>query len=149
MIKKILAVVAVAVATLAAVAWAQEARLDLYRFNPQWFTRGIYVGPEESPNVSATTANKITRTLGGSISFNFGSKSITCEDSTAITVTGAQVSDPCFVGPPDTLDAGGGGNSSFTCYVSAADAVKVRHCASGTADDPNTATFNVRVISAQ
>ena len=149
MTKKIIAVAAVAIATLAAVAWSQDSRLDLYRFNPQWFTRGIYIGPEASPNVAATSANQITRTLGGSISFNFASKSITCEDSDAITVTGARVSDPCFVGPPDTLDAGGGGNSSFTCYVSAADAVKVRHCAAGTADNPNTATFNVRVISAQ
>jgi hypothetical protein len=96
------------------------------------------------------TANAITKSLGGSIAFDFASVTITCEDSTGITVTGAVAGDACFVGPPTTISGAGTGlHSSFTCYVSAADTVKVRHCAAGTADNPASATYYVRVFSAQ
>lgn len=99
---------------------------------------------------SSTETNAITRTLSGSIAFDFASVTITCEDSTGITVTGAVAGDACFVGPPTTVSGAGTGlHSSFTCYVSAADTVKVRHCAAGTADNPASATYYVRVISAQ
>ena len=92
------------------------------------------------------TANRVTRALGFSAVIDFASTTITCNDSNAITVTGAQAGDPCFVGPPTS---GGSTNASYTCYVSAADTVKVRHCAAGTADDPASATFFGRVISSQ
>ena len=87
----------------------------------------------------------ITRTLGASAVIDFASSTIVCTDSSAITVTGALAGDPCFVGPPAAI----ANNSSFTCYVSAADAVKVRHCPAGTAIDPASATYFVRVVSGQ
>lgn len=111
----------------------------------QWFKSGFFVGPAAS---TTTAANRIDNVLAGSITFDFASVTITCEDSTGITVTGAAVNDPCFVGPPTTISGAGTGlHSSFTCYVSAADTVKVRHCAAGTADNPASATYTVRVIS--
>lgn len=113
----------------------------------QLFKSGFFVGPRST---AAVAGNRVTRTLAGSITFDFASVTITCEDSTGITVTGAAVNDPCFVGPPTTISGAGTGlHSSFTCYVSAADTVKVRHCAAGTADNPASATYTVRVISAQ
>ena len=112
-----------------------------------WFRAGFWVMPI-SLGAQTSTANKVTRMLAGSATIDFASVTITCEDSAAITVTGAAVNDPCFVGPPTTISAASTGlHSNFTCYVNAADAVKVRHCAAGTADDPASATFEVRVIS--
>ena len=111
----------------------------------QWFKSGFFVGPAAT---TTTAANRIDNVLAGSITFDFASVTITCEDSTGITVAGAAVNDPCFVGPPTTISGAGTGlHSSFTCYVSAADTVKVRHCAAGTADNPASATYTVRVIS--
>lgn len=93
-----------------------------------------------------TTANQVTHLLGGSATINFASATTTCEDSSAITVTGAQVGDACAVGVPAS---GGSANGAYSCFVSAAGAVKVRHCAVGTADNPDSATFYVRIISSQ
>lgn len=110
------------------------------------FFGGIYVGPRST----SSSTNRATRMLAGSITFDFAAVTITCEDSTGITITGAQTGDPCFVGPPTTISGAGTGlHSSFTCYVSAADTVKVRHCAAGTADNPASALYRVRVISSQ
>lgn len=112
-----------------------------------WFKRGFFVGPASTV---ATSGNRVTRMLSASSTIDFASVTITCEDSAGITVTGAQTGDACFVGAPTTISGAGTGlHSSFTCYVSAADTVKVRHCAAGTADNPASATFYVRVISAQ
>lgn len=92
-----------------------------------------------------TAANKVTTMLGGSATIDFVAGTIVCTDSSAITVTGAAAGDACFVGMPATNEA----NSTFTCYVSAANAVKVRHCPAGTAADPASATYYVRTISSQ
>lgn len=120
---------------LALAAFAPDRHLNLYVLNKMLIGNG-------------TEANAITETLSGSIAFDFASVTITCEDSTGITMTGAQAGDPCFVGAPTTVSSAGTGlHSSFTCYVSAADTVKVRHCAAGTADNPASATFYVRVLS--
>lgn len=128
----------------------QQLELDLStRLNA--FTSGVLLGPL-SIHTSDTkiNANRITRSLGGSATIDFASTTITCEDSTAITVTGARTGDACFVGAPTTISGAGTGlHSTFSCYVSASDAVKVRHCAAGTADNPASATFYVRVFSAQ
>lgn len=113
----------------------------------RWMKSGFFVTPS---GAHVTSTNRVSRMLAGSITFDFASVTITCEDSTGITVTGAQTGDPCFVGPPTTISGAGTGlHSSFTCYVSAADTVKVRHCAAGTADNPASATYLVRVISNQ
>jgi hypothetical protein len=139
---KVLGALALSLVLLATIAWAQPGPI----IDPvgRWVKGGLWIG------TSAATANKVTRTLGGSIAFDFASVTITCEDSTGITVTGALAGDACFVGPPTTVSSAGTGlHSSFTCYVSAADTVKVRHCAAGTADNPASATYYVRVISVQ
>ncbi len=143
--KKILSVIAVAVLSIAGIALAQDSRLDLYRFNAQWFTRGIYVGPEAAPNVSSTTANRVSRILGGAYTLDFATATITCNDSAGQTLTGARTGDTCIVGPPAAATA----NTSYSCRVSAADTVVIRYCASGTAADPASATYNVTVISSQ
>lgn len=112
---------------------------------PRLIKPGLFIGDET--NALKSTTNKIPYTLGASATIDFASATITCRDSSAITVTGAKVGDPCFVGIPATLTSGGTGlHESFTCYVSAADNVKVRACAAGTADDPASVVFNVRVF---
>lgn len=136
--KKLAILAALALATVALAA-TQYSRI----FNLQVLGKTLM-------GTTTETSNAITKSLGGSIAFDFASVTITCEDSTAITVTGAVAGDACFVGPPTTVSGAGTGlHSSFSCYVSAADAVKVRHCAAGTADNPASATFYVRVFSAQ
>lgn len=64
------------------------------------------------------------------------------EDSANITVTGAATGDTCVVGIP--VAAANDVDSAFTCYVSAADTVKVRHNAVAAAD-PGSGTFRVSV----
>lgn len=79
---------------------------------------------------------------------DFANATIVCEDSPGTTVTGAKVGDPCFVGMPETLTAGGTGlHHNFTCYVSAANTIKVRACAAGTADNPGSVVFQGVVVS--
>lgn len=111
---------------------------------PTWFQSGIYIGPA-SQNPVRNTTNKITSSLTGSIAVDFDSDAGTCVDSSAITVTGAKLGDPCIVGSSIAWEA----NQEFSCYVSAADAVKVRFCPAGTAADPASATYNVRLLSNQ
>lgn len=144
--KKILAVLGVV--AFIGVAYAATEKVERYGGQyPVWFNKGLYVSPD-SPASPNDTTHKVTRMLAGSATIDFASATITCRDSSAITVIGAQVNDPCFVGMPTTLTAGGTGlHESFTCYVSAANAVKVRACAAGTADDPPSVVYEVRVIS--
>lgn len=93
-----------------------------------------------------TSGNKVSGAYEGTLDFDFASTTIQCEDSTAITVTGAQVGDPCFVGIDSaTVNAA---HSSFTCY-SLANQAKIRHCPAGTATNPTDAGFRVRVISSR
>lgn len=93
-----------------------------------------------------TSANAITRVLSASSSIDFDGVTDSCEDSSAITVTGALAGDPCVLGSPATMPSA----TSWTmCYVSAADAVKVRHCSHGASGNPAAATYYVRVISSQ
>jgi hypothetical protein len=94
---------------------------------------------------TSTEANAVTKSFSASSTIDFASVTTTCVDSSGITVTGAVAGDACFVGTPAAATA----NLSFTCYVSAADTVKVRACAAGTAADAASATYYVRVVSAQ
>lgn len=111
---------------------------------PTWFQSGLYVGPASVHPINETR-NKITRILGSSEVFDFASSTITCLDSTGVTVTGAQLGDPCFASPNIAWAA----NQEFSCYVSAANTVKVRFCPAGTAADPASATYFTRIISSQ
>ena len=109
----------------------------------RWVQGQLCIGSNKA--TSCSTANQVTRWLGASSVIDFASSTITTVDSAGITVTGALAGDPCFVGPPSAIVA----NASFTCYVSAADTVKVRFTPAGTAADPLSGTFFVRVISSQ
>lgn len=85
----------------------------------------------------------VLKVLTATAVIDFATATTTCTESGNITVTGAATNDSCFMGPPTT---GGSTNASYTCYVSAADTVKARHCAAGTADDPASATYRVTVF---
>lgn len=102
------------------------------------FMAGVGIGSDVS-------TNRISKALAGSGTIDFASQTITCNTGT-VTVTGAVANDVCFVSPGTT---GGAANSSFSCYVSAADTVTVKHCPAGTASDPASQTYYVRVFSAQ
>lgn len=92
-----------------------------------------------------STDHRITRLLRGSYSIAFSvAQTITCVDSAAQTLTGARTGDLCFVSPPAD---GSAANASFTCRVSASDAVVVRFCAHGTSATPGTDTYGVLVLS--
>lgn len=131
-------ILVIAVALFSTVAFAAIGNIWL---QPSLMKGGLFVGSA----AAVTSTNMITRTLGASAVIDFASGSIVCTDSADIAVTGALAGDPCFVGPPAAI----ANNSSFTCYVSAADVVKVRHCPAGTVIDPASATYSVRVISGQ
>jgi len=131
-------ILVIAAALFSTVAFAAIGNIWL---QPGLMKGGLFIGSA----AAVTSSNMVTRTLGASAVIDFASSAIVCTDSSAITVTGAVAGDPCFVGPPAAI----ADNSSFTCYVSAADAVKVRHCPAGTAIDPASATYSVRVISGQ
>lgn len=66
-----------------------------------------------------------------------------CQDSSAVTVTGAKVNSECSVGlpaaPPD--------DSMFMCWVSAANQVKVRGCSFGLINITPPTTVSVRVLN--
>lgn len=110
----------------------------------RWVQGSLYVMPK-SLAAGVTTTNAVTRMLAGSETVDFASATITCIDSTGHTVTGAQVGDACIVGAPAAATA----NATFSCYVSAANTVKVRFCPSGTAADPAEASYATRLISNQ
>lgn len=112
--KRILGVLAVAVLLFAFAAQGETI-----------FTRilNLRVGGKTILGGVAETGNSITKALGASATIDFASAYAGSELSSAITVTGAAVGDPCFVGVPSAAAAL---KANFTCYVSAADAVKVQ-----------------------
>lgn len=143
----------IALALTAAGAFAlSDARVELVNtIWPTWFQSGLYVGTA-STNPPSDTKNKITKTLGASIDYNFAASTILCLDSASVTVTGASKGDPCFVGvESSTLYTDGGSlvNGTFSCVVTAANTAVVRYCPAGTADNPGDAGFSLRVISNQ
>ncbi|MCC6747978.1 MAG: hypothetical protein IT371_09990 [Deltaproteobacteria bacterium] len=110
---------------------------------------GMWVTPT---GALATSPNKVRGMLGASGAIDFTEATTGCSTTTAdggtatLTVESAQAGDPCVVGAPST---GGAADSTFSCYVSAANTVTVKHCTPGTAVNPASATFFVRVISSQ
>lgn len=103
-----------------AVAFAATEPVDRWTGrNPVQFIKGTYTHPE---SIIVNTSNKVTRSLGGSATIDFTVQSVGRQESSGITVTGAQAGDPCAVGVPT---AAGALAAEFTCYVSAANTVKV------------------------
>lgn len=108
------------------------------------FWGGLTIG---AAGIAGTAGNIIKESLGASATYDAASITATCDESSAITVTGAAVGDPCMVGVPV---AAGALNVSWTCYVSAADAVKVKVCnPTAGAINPTSGTFYVRTFSSQ
>lgn len=148
---KKLVFVAVAVCSFLALALTQQLELvETSRLTAM--PGGLHIGPKSMHTTNdKINADRITRTLGATATVDFAAGTIKCDLSSAITVLGARTGDPCHVGAPTTLgyDGGAGLNATFTCHVSANDAVKIKHCPAGTADDPPEASYQVRVISSQ
>lgn len=125
-----LAVVAVLLAGIALAASAGNIAVD---YGDRWVQGGLILGTPYA------AGNKLTKVLGGPAAgtvIDFAS-STTPIDSSAITVTGAKGGDACAVGPPA---AAGVLNADFSCYVSAADTVKVKFTPSDT--KATTCTLN-------
>lgn len=126
------------VALVATVAYAAPSVINQVRND---FFGGVVIGNKTA------SGNIIKRSLGASATYDAASITATCTESSAITVTGAKTGDPCMVGVAATP---GALNVSWTCYVSAADAVKVKVCnPTAGAIDPASQTVYVRVFSSQ
>lgn len=117
--------------------------------HPQWFKGGIYVSRTQEP----AKKNKVTKILANTGIYDFpalGSTALElpCATSDAITVTGAGFGDTCSLG----IDQAIVNDALLYCFVSAANAVKVKMCAwqtdGGSVNMPD-ASYTVRVISSQ
>lgn len=134
---------------------ALAAQLVIPSIQAHWFQGGLFVGSKTKAPQN-TAANKVTWVGGQSATIDFGALAaigtalgIPCADSSAMTVTGATLGDPCFVGSATAPVA----DLNLMCFVSAADAVKVRACNVGKTDagtiDPASMVYYTRVISGQ
>lgn len=140
--------------TLAVVAFAQvpaQTLGDIFGYKAVVVTKAPGVGDPRAGALHIgrlnrefpSTTHRITRLLRGDFTIDFASSTITCVDSSAQTLTGARTGDICIVSPP----SGSTANTSFSCRVSASDAVVVRYCPAGTAADPASGSYNVMVLS--
>lgn len=137
---KFLAILSLALLAFMALAAPANVNID---GNVRWMKLGAWVGTTAGGNV----ANKLTAMLGNSATYDAASITATCTESTNITVTGAKLGDVCSVGAPTAV---GALNISVTCYVFAADAVRIKVCnPTAGAIDPASGTYYVRVFSNQ
>lgn len=108
---------------LSGVVFAAVEKVDTYGGGfPVYFNKGMYVS-NGSVDSSSSTANRVSRLLSGSATIDFASTTVGRLESSAITVTGARTGDSCTVGENSTA---GALKADFSCYVSAANAVKIR-----------------------
>lgn len=135
-LKALGALAVVLFATVALGAFAPTRILNLYVLNK------LLVG-------NATESNAIAQSVVADVDYDFASGTIICTDSWAVTATGVNKGDPCFVGigPRDGGTAIVTGNSVFQAIATADNEVKVRHCPVGTAADPADAGYVVRCLS--
>lgn len=116
-------VVILMVTLLSGVVLAAKEQVDKYGGGfPVYFSKGMYVS-NGSVDSTGTTANRVSRLLSASATIDFTATTVGRTESSAITVTGARVGDSCTVGDDATA---GALKADFSCYVSAANAVKVR-----------------------
>lgn len=110
----------------------------------EWFKRGIYVGA----TATASSAHLLTETLStADITHDHAeTDGGTCLVSPATTVTGAAVGDPCVIAPNATASTLHG---TWSCHVSAANAVRIKLCAGADNLDPASGAFRVRTFSNQ
>lgn len=111
----------------------------------RWSQGGITV----STAANYSNNHQIHNVLSGSLDYDFPVHSaVGCVDAlNAITVTGAQIGDPCFAGVD--RQASDAGNVSIGCVVSALNTVKVTECALVTNVNPGDAGYRTWVVSNQ
>lgn len=100
----------------------------------------VFVDTTDQSDLGAITVgggSVVSKILSGSASINFTAMVNECEDSSAITVTGATDGAGCQVGVPAAL---WGTGDSYSCFVSATNNVKIRHCNVGIGGDPGGST---------
>lgn len=112
---------------------ANTTQLRFNADNTSLFMGGLAIG-------NGTT---ILQVLSAATAKDFGSTAAGQSSEQTISVTGAAVGDPVFLGLPAAPDA----NSGFTAWVSAANTVTVRfHNYSGSPIDPASGTYRVVVF---
>lgn len=117
-----------------------ETTVDTISSNyPQLFKSGIYIGT----GTSANTKNKITRSLGTSVVYDFAAMDAGSCLVTTTALSGALTNDVCVVSPgPENVQG-----IQADCWVSAADVVTIQACSNGL--NPADGGWNVRVTSSQ
>lgn len=137
-----------AVLLLGAIAWAAAGTIGSVDTSTRWLKDGFYAGA----TAPTSSGNRVSRSLGASATIDFTSSASAPQLSSSITVTGAKAGDPCFVGVPTAAAAL---NAEFSCYVDAADSVKVLFVPTNTvtgqvaltSGSPSTATATVPASS--
>lgn len=130
--------------------------------NPQWFSKGFYVGPRgPSTPVVNDTKNQVTGIYGGSYDYDFPAVApgyAIHNTLKTFTLTGVKVGDPCLAAVSQvTANGNDGGSASpfgmdFNALVRAKDIVEL--IAENTAGDGGTfdmpdANYTIRCISNQ
>jgi hypothetical protein len=136
-VKKTLVILAVALC--ATVAWAIPTNIT--RILNLGVSSGLYLGAAST----WSSTSVLTESLGATTSFVFPDDG-GCQESSAVTITGAAVGDVCLLGHNVTAPNVGG---SYSCYVSATNAAKVRFCPVAAAFTPADAGFVLRTFSNQ
>lgn len=124
---------------VAPLALAAVAAIDVVRL-PALFKSTVEIN---GATTFGATGTAMSDSYAGTYTIDFAGVTDACEDSSGQTLTGAAVNDVCVVGPPATMPHA---NAWLTCYVSAADTVKVRLCGHGATGNPASASFAVRVF---
>lgn len=122
--------------------------------NAVWVKSKLYVGPAATVT---TTANHMTKSLGARLDYVFPTLvtdggTNACVLSPTVSVPGATIGDPCFLGAGYGLTQVVTSElvaDKFDCFVTATDTVKVRRCGSPDAPALADAGYTVRVISSQ
>jgi len=105
---------------------------------------------------SAVDSDAVADSHALNVDWHFAASTIVCTDAVVLAdgggfeLAGVLPGDPCFVGigPADGGIQNVAANSTFSC-ISELDAVKLRHCAAGTAVDPADAGYQIRVFSSR
>ncbi len=157
--KVLLGLALVSSLALGAAASGSWSGIDLMQ---RWMKGGFYAGSA----ATGDTKNKVTRMLSTTCDYDFPAVAIgtgpAYRESWGCTLTGVKVEDPCFSNKPlrtlVEIDGGADSRSStFGCYASAADTIKITHTPAPLADggegpvpaDPVDAGYQCRCISNQ
>ena len=101
------------------------------------------LGVPSGLSYNVTMSHWLTGSAASDPNFTGGFDQDTCKTAIAVTVTGANIGDPCFVGQPDNEVAG----IWYKCRVSATSTVSITPCCLTPTDcsDPASGTYKVVV----